>query len=147
MTTGCAATREGGFTLLEIVIALAIVATLIVYAVPSYQGYVARGRRIEATAALYRAAQYVEANAAAGVAVLPSGLDQSPQQGAAVYRLRIVPADDGNGGYVVEAAPVDTGPMRDDPCGTFSLDALGTRLNRSASPAGVPPAADCWYGR
>ena len=47
-----------------------------------------------------------------------------------IYRLRVLPADDANGGYSVEAAPTETGPMRDDACGTFTLDATGLRGNQ-----------------
>jgi type IV pilus assembly protein PilE len=140
-------TRKRGFTLLELVIALAIAATLAAYAASSYRRYLARGYRVDAVVALYRAAQYLEANAHSDVTALPSGLDQSPQYGAAIYRVRIVPGNDVNGDYVVEATPVDAGPMRDDACGTFTLDAVGTRSNRANDPGNAPPAVDCWNGR
>ncbi|QCP50910.1 prepilin-type N-terminal cleavage/methylation domain-containing protein [Trinickia violacea] len=139
--------RAHGFTMLELIIALAIVAILAAYAVPSYRSHMARGYRIDAAAAVYRAAQYVEANAFAGLTTLPSGLDQSPQFGTAIYRLRLLPGDESNGGYAVEATAVDTGPMRDDACGAYVLDATGARSNRFVSKDGALNTDDCWHTR
>lgn len=132
------------FTLLELMIALAIAATLVVFAVPSYRNHVARTHRIDAASALYRAAQFVERAASDSAATLPPGLDQTPQFGTPIYRLQVLPADDTNGGYSVEAAPLDSGPMRDDACGTFTLDATGLRGNRSGSSGTVPASGECW---
>lgn len=135
------------FTLLELMIAIAITATLAVFAVPSYQAHVARSHRIDAASALYRAAQFVEAAGSNDSITLPAGLDQSPSFGTAVYRLRARPVDDSNGGYSVEARPVETGPMRDDVCGTFILDATGLRINRGAGDVVVKNANECWSTR
>jgi type IV pilus assembly protein PilE len=149
--------HTNAFMLLMLVIALAIVAGLAAFAVPSYRAQVVRGHRTDAAAALYRAAQYLEsAPRGGGTATLPPGFDQTPQSGTAVYRLQILSADDANGGYTLEARPTDTGPMRDDPCGTFALDATGLRTNRGAAsatsgnPAGNPSSVDsaqCWSAR
>jgi type IV pilus assembly protein PilE len=137
--------KNHAFTILELVIALAIAAILAAYAMPSYWAHMARGYRIEAVAAVYRAAQYAEANVSTAGMTLSGGFDQSPPAGAAVYRLRILPKDDSNGGYAVEAKPVDTGPMRDDPCGIYRLDATGAQTNRSFA-SNVPSVSDCWRG-
>jgi len=135
------------FTLLELMIAIAIAATLAVFAVPSYQSHVARSHRIDAASALYRAAQFVAAGGSNDAVTLPAGLDQSPPFGTAVYWLRALPVDDTNGGYSVEARPVETGPMRDDVCGTFILDATGLRSNRGAGDVVVKNASECWNTR
>ena len=71
-------------------------------------------------------------------------MDQAPQFGAAVYRLRVLQADDSNGGYSIEAAPSETGPMRDDPCGVFTLDATGQRGNRNGANGVTPASGECW---
>ncbi|MFM0380714.1 type IV pilin protein [Paraburkholderia strydomiana] len=132
------------FTLLELIIALAIVAVLAVFAVPSYRNHVVRTHRVDAASALFRAAQFVEGAASDSIAALPPGLDQAPQFGTAVYRLHVLPADDANGGYSIEAAPDESGPMRDDPCGVFTLDATGMRSNKNVANGSAPPTGQCW---
>jgi type IV pilus assembly protein PilE len=143
--------HTGAFTLLELVIALAIIAVLAAFALPSYRAQLARGHRTDATSALYRAAQYVEsALRGSSTVALPPGFDQAPQSGTPVYRLQVLSADDANGGYTLEATPIDTGPMRDDPCGTFALDATGLRANRAAPGKGSMSGVDiaqCWNTR
>ncbi|WP_321958184.1 type IV pilin protein [Paraburkholderia bannensis] len=129
------------FTLLEMMIALAAAAIVAAFALPGWNGQIARGHRIDAVTALYRAAQYVDAQGATA-ASLPAGIDQAPPSGNAVYRLKLRAGDESNGGYAIAASPMQTGPMRDDPCGVFVLDANGTRSNE---PSGASlPARDCW---
>ena len=132
------------FSLLELVVALAIAATLAAFAVPSYRNHIAKAHRTDAASALYRAAQFAESAVHADGAPLPSGLDQAPQSGRAIYRLRILAADDTNGGYTLEAQPLANGPMADDVCGTFILDATGLKSNRGAADAAPD---DCWSAR
>ena len=124
--------RGSAFTLLELVIALAVAAILVMYAVPSYRGHVARSQRIDAASAVYRASQFVEAGLPGEVSPLPAGIDQAPPFGTPVYRLHALPGNETNGGYAVEARPIEAGPMHDDPCGTFVLDSTGSRTNRTA---------------
>jgi type IV pilus assembly protein PilE len=140
------APRTSAFTLLELMITLAIAATLAVFAVPAYRSHIARTHRIDAASALYRAAQFIEAAASDGVPTLPPGLNQAPQFGVSIYRLRVLPADDANGGYTIEATPVESGPMRDDACGIFTLDATGQRGNRGSGKEGdsMPGSGECW---
>lgn len=142
---------ERAFTLLELVVALAAVAIVAAFALPGWRNQIARGHRIDAVAALYRAAQYVEAQSSLP-ASLPTGMDQAPPAGAAVYRLKLLAADEMNGGYTIMASPAQSGPMRDDPCGAFVLDANGTRGNQlpgvdAATPAAAPNSRDCWRDR
>ena len=47
-----APTREGGFTMLEVMIVVAIVGILAAIALPNYSDYIKRGKIIEATSAL-----------------------------------------------------------------------------------------------
>jgi len=138
-------TGGGGFTLLELMIALAIAAIVTAFALPGYRMQIARGHRADAIAALYRAAQFVD-SAAPDTGTLPAGLDQAPLSGAAVYRLSVSRGEE-DGGYVIDARPLETGPMRDDPCGVFRLDATGARTNEPASHAPAPTSGECWRDR
>ncbi|AUH53690.1 pilus assembly protein [Chromobacterium sp. ATCC 53434] len=49
--------NDAGFSLLELLIALALVAIVVGIAVPTYQGYMQRGRRSDALDALYQLQQ------------------------------------------------------------------------------------------
>ncbi|TDV35216.1 type IV pilus assembly protein PilE [Paraburkholderia caballeronis] len=141
-----ATVRDSGFTLLELVVALAIAAIVAAFALPAYRGQIARGHRTDAITALYRAAQFAD-TAAPDANTLPAGLDQSPSSGVAVYRLSLSQGDETNGGYVIEARPTEPGPMRDDACGTFRLDATGTRTNVPPGDASAPTLGECWRDR
>lgn len=143
---------SAGFSVLELVVALAIAAILAAYAVPSYEASVARGHRIDAVVALHRAAQAIAAAGVAGRAArgaafaLPPGLSRVPDHGLIVYRLEWSPAGDSRGGYELRAIPAADGPMRADACGTFVLDALGGRSNLGPV-AGEARIERCWSGR
>jgi type IV pilus assembly protein PilE len=52
--------NDRGFSLLELLVALAIVAVLTAIAVPSYAEYIARSKRFEARAGLLEAAHWME---------------------------------------------------------------------------------------
>ncbi|WP_343672394.1 type IV pilin protein [Paraburkholderia heleia] len=139
--------RYNAFTLLELVIALAVAAIVAAFALPGWSAQIARGHRIDAVAALYRAAQLVDTQSAS-MASLPTGFDQAPPTGTPVYRLRLMPADDANGGYALVADPVEAGPMRGDACGAFVLDAIGARSNHAADGGAVAAAIQmCWGDR
>lgn len=116
-----------GFTLIEVVVAIAIVAVLAAFAVPSYRSYVERVNRLTAVAALYRAAQYVDAFGDAPPTALPEGVNRAPESGKLVYVLRIR-FDDARGGYALEARPAADGAMVQ--CGT--TDAASTCCMRTA---------------
>jgi type IV pilus assembly protein PilE len=133
------------FTLIELMIALAVAAILAAFAVPSYRQHLARGHRVDAVAALYRAAHYLETWEGSLPSRLPDGLDRVPAHGAPVYDLVLRTADE-PGGYRVEARPAPDGAMRDDACGTYVLHADGVRENRNGEL--LPDrSGTCWFAR
>ena len=132
---------HAGFTLIEIVIVMTIVAVLTAIAVPSYTAYILRSNRTEARAQMLMAAQWMErvrneSGSYASIAVLPAGLDQSPQVGAPKYTLAL-----GNlapGTYTITATGVGT--MAADVCSTLTVNQVGVRTS-------APGAFDLCWGR
>jgi type IV pilus assembly protein PilE len=137
-----------GFSLLELMITLGIAAIITMFAMPVYQQQVMKGHRLDAIAALFRAAQYVEsARTVSGTDLalkLPAGFEQAPATGQPVYLLRILAESETNGGYSIEAEPVAN---IYDACGIFSLDATGVKSNRVAEKLTPPKVAACWSGK
>lgn len=129
-----------GFTLLELVTALAVVAVLLALAVPGYQRFAQRAERAEAVRALLAAAACQErVRAQTGYYDTARCLDGAA---SVAYALRIEPADDGAAlAFTLIAEPLR--PRAGDPCGSLSLDQAGTR--------GISGDADglaaCWGGR
>jgi type IV pilus assembly protein PilE len=138
--------RSRGFTLIEVLIVLAVIGLLSAVAIPSYSEYARRSQRIEAQTALNEAAQFMQRFYAVndrydrqrdGTQVeLPPTLQRVPAAGA--KRYDIVVAEVSPTGFTLEARP--TGGMEKDRCGVLVLNGLGQRNVRNAK-SGV---ADCW---
>ncbi|TFZ00262.1 type IV pilin protein [Ramlibacter humi] len=133
------ALRTGGFTLLEVMIPMIIIAVLTAIAFPSYLEHVARTRRADARAQLLQAAQFMQRFYAANdsfamdrsggpvLSAMPAPLKQSPQDGQAIYTLDIPAAGLTVMGYELRMEPAAGGPMASDKCGTLTLASDGRR--------------------
>lgn len=73
--------RRTGFTLLELMIVLAIVGLLAGWGIPSYREHMARIHRASAVSALYRAAQYLETLDVGLPRAVPEALTHAPPDG------------------------------------------------------------------
>lgn len=126
-----------GFTLTELLIALACVALLASLAWPSYQQLMWRTHRTQARASLVQAAHWFERAASANGAYpiasdVPSSVLQIEGQR---YKLSVVSSAQS---YTLSATPLGT--QASDTCGTLTLNHLGLRSVQGASQT----AAQCW---
>ena len=140
-----------GFTLIELMIVVMIIAILAGVGYPSYREFVRRSARSEAKTALLENAQFMEQNFttanrydkdSAGEDIDDADLPvpQSPKDGAAKYTISVVVDEDTPGTYLLKATPVAGGPAADDKCGTFTLNNTGQK-ELEDSTANV---AECW---
>ena len=136
--------HPSGFTLIELMIVVAVVGILSAIALPSYLQYVKRSNRADVKTALLSDAQFLERNytesndyskdSAGKDVVLP--YTQSPQNGTAKYNIAMANAT--TSAFVLTATA--TGSMAADECGNFELDNLG---NQTVT-GGTLSASDCW---
>lgn len=147
-----ASRRHNGFTLIEVMVVVAIVAILAAIAIPSYAAFIQRSNRSEARNALLEAAVWMErwrterglyGNAPATPTVAPATFPftQTPSAPAAAKYTIAPPTIAALGiGYLITASP--TGAMAGDLCGDLTIDHSGARGFTGASP---PATQDiCW---
>jgi type IV pilus assembly protein PilE len=136
------ATRQRGFTLIEVMIVVAVVALLAGIALPSYQEYVRRTHRAHAQATLVQAAQWMER--AATVRGSYPVTNQIPADLLQVEggRYTVVAVSDG-ATYTLTAIP--TAGQATDPCAAYRLTETGRRSQENVSSHTPSLSVDaCW---
>ena len=130
-----------GFTMIEMMIVVAIISIIAAIAYPSYQDSVRKSRRADAKSVLLHAAQWMERfytennrydKTGGGVlVVLPTALSQSPIGGTKFYDIALVgcgnTADIHAGSFTLAAIPVAGSDQAKDLCGGLTLTNTGVR--------------------
>ena len=138
--------RERGVTLIELMIAVAIVGILASIAYPSYAKYVLRSHRTAAKTALHdlasRQERFFTTNNAYGTTLAALGYPAGasvpvPDAASHYYDLSINAVTATT--YAIQAVPAGS-QANDAECGTFTLDQLG---NQGLS-GGTSSAQTCW---
>lgn len=136
-----------GFTLVEVMVVVVVVAILSMIALPTYQDAVRKARRTDAKAALTTAAQSLERYATENASTGYSTATLSNTSGATVvarastdngyYSLTLDPKAATT--YVLSATP--QGTQADDGCKSFTLNQRG---ERGVSADATKSAQECW---
>lgn len=129
MIKNVASLRSRGFTLIELMVVVAVVAILVGIAIPSYTESVRKGRRGDAKAALVETAQIAERyrtvnGTFTGISNTVTGIAKSPKQGDAAYDVVITGTDTT---FTATATPTTGGPQVGDRCGVLTLNELGEK--------------------
>lgn len=142
--------RQRGFTLIEVMIVVAVVSILTAIAMPSYNEYIRRGHRADARAGLLQAAQWMERAATAGGVYptrLPNALrwvdsEEKPDP-AKRYTIDFVPGNS-NAAFALQAVPKNPGPQAKDKCGTYTLSNTGVQGANGKVSGDTGYDASCW---
>jgi type IV pilus assembly protein PilE len=130
-----------GFTLIELMVTVAIVAILAAIAYPSYTQYVVKGNRTAAESFMLEVAsmqeRYLVDNRAYGANLTALGYATLPDSVAPYYQITLV-ATTAPPAYVITATPVNGQSSRDTNCGVLTLNNTGAK-----TAAGTTPS-NCW---
>ena len=133
--------RQDGFTLLELMITVVIIAILASMAYPSYQEYVAKSRRATLVGLLQQGQQWMErfytenyrydqnstGTAVTDASQFPSWFSVSPKpgDGGAVYDIAVTAGS--RDAYSIKATRKPGTGMANDRCGDYVIDQYGRK--------------------
>lgn len=131
--------RDKGFTLIEMMIVVAIIGIIAAIAYPNYQNSVQNSRRVAATACLLDLSQFMErfytSNLTYVGATLPVGGCRTENDLNTFYTISFTAAPTARA-YTIQA--VNVGAQSSDACGTLSINQAGVRTVTSGT------VTQCW---
>jgi type IV pilus assembly protein PilE len=141
-----------GFTLIELMVVIAIASILVAIATPSYTSYIRKSRRTEAKTALLdlasREERYMSTNNSYTNTGANLGYTALPTTTGAGYYTMTVPAPVAStatapASFTATATPVaGMGQDKDTSCVSFTVDSTGKQS--SLNSAGTDSTSTCW---
>lgn len=139
--------RQQGFTLIELMIVVAIIGVLAAIAYPSYQRYVIKTKRTDMMTELQNIASQIESRklAQGSYTNAGAGLDGSfPRGGTALYTITLAPTPLTER-WTITATPVSSSQMAND--GTLTLNAQGLKCRDKNNDGDMQDTGECGMGQ
>jgi type IV pilus assembly protein PilE len=127
------ASRVSGFTLVELMLVVAIIGILASIALPSYNEHVRKARRASGAACAAAVAQQAERFYTANLTYTGFGADTSICEPKALEYYNVVAAIPTSRSYTISASPINA--QSGDSCGVLSVTQTGAKS---------PTTAGCW---